>query len=782
MRMIDRRKPTLESVIMHIATQFINVLPEDFSSQLNESLGIIGEFLKVDRVYVFEYDFDNNITNNTYEWCATDVEPQIDYLQKVPIDMILHDWVNSHQNGQMVVHEDVMALDKEDMVYKILEPQGVLSICTVPLLYQNELLGFVGFDDIRIKRHWEDHEFKLLTVLAELMVNAMVKQKKDQTLIYLREKAQQASEAKGTFLAHMSHEIRTPLNGIYNAFYLLTQTEYSEEQKKYLEIAEISLGALSSIVNNILDISKIEAGKMEINYKSVDLESELINIFKTIYPSIQKKGLSCYFDYDFSIANEVIVDMDKLRQIVMNLMNNAVKYTEEGSISVRVTLIQKDMNNHVMITVEDTGYGIDQDDLKHLMESFYRAKQQGSASGTGLGLKIVNELTTLLGGTIEISSEIKKGSSFCVTLPITSGDTLMYDQCNLRRALLFCSNHHQHMTLKNMFDSMCFETKFHQPAMAISSFDLLVFVDETMGLYNIKNARKTFGSKDAVTILVSNSNNQNEDVDYVFDYPISRKAIMQRLIQNQPNPTHKNTSRNQFVGHVLVVDDHPLNRDALKTILEKHGLSADLAENGFQALTAVKSNQYDLIFMDIQMPQMDGYETSRNIRRHGDIKANTPIIAVTANAFLSDYDIKMSSFINDVLYKPVRIDELIRVMKKHLSNAITIPSGLKVFNKETFDLIFKDSWDSARVMIEKFTSEYENDLNQLKEAIQKEDFQLTKQKLHYIKGPLTYMAAEQSLYLIDKVMNAKANPSIMVFNQLDSLIKDLVNELTVIAL
>ena len=137
----------------------------------------------------------------------------------------------------MVVHEDVMALDKEDMVYKILEPQGVLSICTVPLLYQNELLGFVGFDDIRIKRHWEDHEFKLLTVLAELMVNAMVKQKKDQTLIYLREKAQQVSEAKGTFLAHMSHEIRTPLNGIYNAFYLLTQTEYSEEQKKYLEIA-----------------------------------------------------------------------------------------------------------------------------------------------------------------------------------------------------------------------------------------------------------------------------------------------------------------------------------------------------------------------------------------------------------------------------------------------------------------------------------------------------------------------------------------------------------------
>ena len=195
------KKNSLNQIIMRIASQFINIPFEQFSQKVQEALALIGSYLDVDRAYVFEYDFTRNIADNTYEWCHDGVEPQKDYLTNYPIDDMLSDWVMLHKKGLEVVHEDIQLLDQESNVYQTLAPQGIKSICTIPLMIQEECFGFVGFDDIRQKRRWKKIEFNLLRILSELIVNAIYKHKNDELLVELKKVAENASIAKGNFLA-----------------------------------------------------------------------------------------------------------------------------------------------------------------------------------------------------------------------------------------------------------------------------------------------------------------------------------------------------------------------------------------------------------------------------------------------------------------------------------------------------------------------------------------------------------------------------------------------------
>lgn len=779
--MINKKLNTLEDVTMYIATQFVNVPLSNYDSRLNEALEMIGTFLNVDRVYVFDYNFELSITSNTYEWCNHGVSPEIDNLQNVSTDDLFDEWTSAHKLGQMVIYEDVKSLGPESTVYQILDPQGVLSICTIPLMNDNECIGFVGFDDIREKRSWKNQEIQLLQVLAELMVNLFIKKRNDEQLIYLRDKAQKASEAKGQFLAQMSHEIRTPLNGVYNSFYLLKKTAQTDEQKNYLEIAQTSLDALSSIVNNILDLSKIEAGKMDINYVSTDFEASLTKILKTMKPSIVQKQLVCHLDYDYNINYEIITDINKVNQMIMNLINNAIKFTQRGSITTKVTTKMIDKNEMLSIKITDTGIGIKEEDLKHISEAFYQvSNQQSATAGSGLGLSIIKELVQLMGGTLSITSIFGEGSSFEINLPLIKGEMLDFDQFANRNVLIWADDIVLTKQLSQLFSSMGFNVDHYQSAMK-TNYEVIVFDDHVLFDHlDIFAIKSKYGQDTTSTFLISNNQFTDSNFDYVFDLPLSRKSIIQRLLNREV--INLTSIDEMFNGHVLIVDDNFMNREALKSILSKHGLTSDTASSGLQAIEMVKHTTYNLILMDIQMPQMDGYETSRMIRNINFNKYRSPIIAVTANAFLSEYDLKMSSFMDDVIYKPVKMELLLQLLQKYLkkTESISIPQNLLVFNKHLFETIFDQNLEAGFKMIEVFQQECYKDFSKLKESFDTKDKDYIYKSLHYFKGPLSYMGGEKIMYLVNELMNKVMSNSIITDNeiiQIESELKTLYDEL-----
>jgi len=745
----------LEAVIMHIATRFINVPLDEYDQRLNEALALVGSFLNIDRVYVFDYDFERNLTNNLFEWCNSNVEPQIEYLQGISIEEIAEEWIEKHRNNEMVIYEDVQALNHDSKIYEILNPQGILSICTIPLIHQNECLGFVGFDDIREKRVWKDTDFKLLKVLAELIVNTQIKKQNEHALLILRDKAIKANEAKSKFLAHMSHEIRNPLNGIHNAVYLLSQANSLKEQESYLQIAQTSLDILISIVNNVLDISKIEAGKMEVNYHHVDLEFEIAKSIRTINPAIKQKGLNLAFDFNYELNKHVILDMQKVNQIIVNLLNNSIKYTEVGHISVFVKLVENDHEPLLSISVIDSGIGISEEDQKLITEAFFQSKSQStSIVGTGLGLSIVNQLIDLVGGKLDIKSNLGYGSHFEVLIPITLGESLNYDQ--LYKNMLLVSNNeefnrHYHRFFAELVDKV---TTYKDEGSLRSEYDIIIFDGQYLESESneINQLIKRFETSEF--IVIADHKNKNKTIEKTIYTPISRKDFIQFIKSNKKSYLEIKDSSQLFSGNVLVVDDNRINRDALKAILIKHGLDCDVAIGGYQAIEMAQSKKYDLILMDIQMPQIDGYTTSIKIRANERTKSRTPIVAVTANVFLNDYDIKMSSHVDKLLFKPVKIEDLVKIFDEFLLNPVSffIPEDTLVVNKDTIYAIFEGNHKAAVSMIDQFLKDCYLDLEKIKETVDLKNLEKTFKVLHYFKGPLSYFGADRLISLINELM------------------------------
>jgi signal transduction histidine kinase/CheY-like chemotaxis protein len=744
----------LESVIMHIASRFINVPYDEYEKRLDEALKLIGSFLNIDRVYMFDYDFEKNVTNNLFEWCNKGVEPQIMYLQAIPLTEIVDEWLTKHKKNEMVIYEDVEALNHESMVYKILNPQGVLSICTIPLTHHDECLGFVGFDDVREKRIWIDSEFKLLSVLAELIVNTLIKQKTDHALFVLRENAVKANEAKSKFLAHMSHEIRTPLNGIHNAFYLLSQSNSVTEQQKYMQIAQTSLDFLTSIVNNILDISKIEAGKMNVNYNTVDLEFELVKTVRSLRLSMKQKALKCIFTFDDSIDKNVVVDLQKINQIVINLVNNAIKYTQDGFIRISVKKIEKDNGQFLAIAVEDNGIGISFEDQKRLTEAFFQySNQSGSVTGTGLGLSIVNQLVELMGGKLFISSIPNVGSTFEISLPLVTSDSLAYEK--IYEKILLISDHSEfYSTYKGFFSSFSKEVVTYNPDVEIDQIELVIF-DESMIKDDSLRANELMNQYlDIEKVFITDDRQTASVIEKIIEAPISKKDFIQFMKSRDISFMGNSTLLKTYKGNILVVDDNLINRDALKSIIVKHGLNCELAAGGYQAIELCKVNRYDLILMDIQMPQIDGYETAMKIRANRIHEARTPIVAITANVFLNDYDLKMATHIEDILFKPVKMDELLNVFDTYLYPAKSnlIPDDILLVNLNTIESIFEGNPQAAVAMVDQFLLDCYKDLDSIRDMMALKDQTKIHKSLHYFKGPLSYFGADRLLFLIDLLM------------------------------
>ena len=669
----------LQELLIKISTTYINIDLENISSVIHLSLKELGEFVGADRTYIFEYDFGKNVCNNTYEWCGIDINPEIDNLQNVPLEYISY-WVDEHKKGNAfyVKNTNELPNDGPDSLRGIIEPQGIKSLITIPMVHNEELMGFVGFDSVKTHHFYTTKEKQLLEIYAQMLVNAEIRKRGQAMLITQEEKyrniisnmhlgfvemdnnncityinkqfcamsgysedemignkaskfllpvdretlldykknfvnkklapslelklnikngeevwwllngapqyndkkeligtisvffditpqkklqseleaskmiAESAAKAKELFLTNMSHEIRTPLNVIIGMIRELGKESLTSSQQTYVAHSEASAYHLLSIINNVLDMSKIEAGEFSLDINDFSLSTTLCNLESILSSRTKSKKIDFQINFSKNIERALVGDAVRLSQVLINLLGNSIKFTNEGHVHLNVELI--DSNKYfqkLKFEISDSGIGMSDEFQKNIFSKFTQEYSLSNRNyeGTGLGMTISKELIELMGGLINLKS--KKGVGTKIT------------------------------------------------------FELNLPIGDENKLINLD--KKT----------------QNIDISGVT---------------------------------ILLVEDNEMNRFIARQSLTQAHCIVSEAENGLEALEKLKTNNYDIILMDIQMPKMDGVEATKIIRNQLGLK--TPIIALTANAFKHDIDVYLSIGMNDFLIKPYKEEAL----------------------------------------------------------------------------------------------------------------------------
>ncbi|HSW67052.1 MAG TPA: ATP-binding protein [Bacteroidales bacterium] len=400
------------------------LVTKDLEQAINKALTIIGKTTGSDRVYLFECHTLKTKTGLYYtqrfEWCAENVIPQIDNeaLVNFPADAGLIRWHNELRQGRTIMGT-VDEFPEAERTY--LEAQGIKSLITTPVFIKDEYWGFAGFDNCSTKHTWSKTEQSVLQVLAACIGGSIYHHETEYKLVEARKQAEAGNNAKAEFLAVMSHETRTPLNAIRGFTDLLLNNIYQKEHREYLQNIISSTDSLLEIVESILDFSKAETGRLELTQSKFSIISLIAEVLSQFHNKAQLKNLKLTIKFDPNLPQTVISDPIRLKQIFINLIDNALKFTDQGGVTVDVSVfsIYEDTAK-IQCVVEDTGCGITEENLKLLFRSFTMLDSSNTRryGGIGLGLAIVNSIIEKMGGEIDVQSKIGKGSRFIITLPV----------------------------------------------------------------------------------------------------------------------------------------------------------------------------------------------------------------------------------------------------------------------------------------------------------------------------------------------------------------------------
>jgi len=673
----------------------------------------------------------------------TDIDGKINYVNDKYIQLSGYsEYELIGKTYSIVKHEDMPKEYFDDLWFQL--ENARIFRGTIKNLKKNGQYFYIDVTIVKITNPY-DNSIEYMSIANDVT-----------TLIDARLEAQNASKAKEYFLSNMSHEIRTPLNAILGFVNLLIEQDVSKQHRKYLSIIQNSGENLLSIINDILDFSKLRSGEFNIEARTFSIHEEITHTLELFVASANDKDITITSFIDPMIPKELYADSLRVKQIVSNLLSNAIKFSNNGGhISVEASCI----NEILRVSVSDNGVGIAHEDISNIFSAFTQVEhnEKNTLDGTGLGLSICYQLARHMGGSVNVKSKLGYGSEFWVDLPVEIHNT----ECQV------FNDFYELKSLKTIFYSSDKKSSYKSDSFLKYSnifgmdidlvdtldldYDVAVFLEEDI---DEDFKQKILKSDKKYIALISKPNDIYEKYAHIscvcFPLYCSKiKSTFKELLNPKSSLPHKQKNSLKFIGHVLVAEDNEANQELIKILLNKYGLSFDLAYNGLEAFELYKLNHYDLILMDEQMPIMDGNEAVLNIIDYEKKKElrHTPISALTANVIKGAKERGLLSGYDTFLGKPIIIKELEKLfsnylkIQKNIKNIKNSSNNLKcnksIINGLDSEKLIKElmlNEEELQILLKLFLKKMSTQVPSLLKSIQIKDYEKIKLISHSIKG------------------------------------------------